>query len=87
MNHIAGEVEGGRLIDARYNGVDEKGRPYTVTAATAWQIDPERVGLTMPKGDITLENGTWLMLTSKTGTFHAACQPARSGEGRDAVSR
>jgi lipopolysaccharide export system protein LptC len=69
MNHITGELDGGKLLDARYNGVDEKGRPYTVTAATAWQINPERVGLTMPKGDITLENGTWLMLTSKEGTF------------------
>jgi lipopolysaccharide export system protein LptC len=69
LSHVSGEVEGGKLMDARYNGMDEKGRPYTITAATAWQIDPERVGLTMPKGDITLENGTWLMLTSKEGTF------------------
>ena len=69
MGHLSGEVEGGKLIDARYNGIDEKGRPYTVTAATAWQIDADKVGLTMPKGDITLENGTWLMLTSKEGTF------------------
>jgi lipopolysaccharide export system protein LptC len=69
MNHVSGEVDGGKLLDARYNGVDEKGRPYTVTAATAWQIDPVRVGLTMPKGDITLANGTWLMVTSKEGTF------------------
>ncbi|MDB5402902.1 MAG: hypothetical protein JWQ55_4920 [Rhodopila sp.] len=69
MNHVSGEVEGGKLIDARYNGIDEKGRPYTITAATARQLDPERVGLTTPKGDITLENGTWLMLTSKEGTF------------------
>jgi lipopolysaccharide export system protein LptC len=69
-NHVAGEVDGGKLIDARYNGLDQRGRPYTVTAATAWQIDPERVGLTTPKGDITLENGTWLMLNSKQGTFN-----------------
>jgi lipopolysaccharide export system protein LptC len=69
LNHVSGEVEGGKLIDARYNGLDEKGRPYTVTAATAWQIDADKVGLTLPKGDITLENGTWLMLTSKQGTF------------------
>ena len=69
LNHVSGQVEGGKLIDARYNGVDEKGRPYTITAATARQIDPERVGLTTPKGDITLANGTWLMLTSKAGTF------------------
>ncbi len=46
-----------------------KGRPYTVTATTAWRIDAQKVGLTLPKGDITLENGTWLMLTSKQGTF------------------
>jgi lipopolysaccharide export system protein LptC len=69
LNHVSGEVEGGKLIDARYNGVDQKGRPYTVTAATAWQIDPQKVGMTLPKGDITLENGTWLMLTAKQGTF------------------
>ena len=69
MSHVSGEVAGGKLIDARYNGLDEKGRPYTVTAATAWQIDPGRVGLTTPKGDIILQNGTWLMLTSKAGTF------------------
>jgi lipopolysaccharide export system protein LptC len=69
LNHVSGEVEGGKLLDARYNGVDEKGRPYTVTAATAWQIDAQKVGLTLPKGDITMENGTWLMLTAKAGTF------------------
>ena len=69
MNHVSGEIDGGKLLDARYNGIDEKGRPYTITAATAWQIDAEKVGLTMPKGDITLENGTWLMLTSKEGTY------------------
>ena len=69
MNHISGELEGGKLIDARYNGLDEKGRPYTITAVNAWKIDAERVGLTSPKGDITLQNGTWLMLSSKTGTY------------------
>lgn len=69
LAHVSGELEGGKLLDARYNGLDEKGRPYTVTSATAWKIDAERVGLTLPKGDITMENGTWLMLTAKEGTF------------------
>jgi lipopolysaccharide export system protein LptC len=69
MAHVSGEVSGGKVIDARYNGVDEKGRPYTLTAATAWQINAQQVGLTLPKGDITLKNGTWLMLNSKEGTF------------------
>jgi lipopolysaccharide export system protein LptC len=69
IGHLSGSVDGGSLLDARYNGLDEKGRPYTITAATARQIDPERVALTLPKGDITMENGTWLMLTAKAGTF------------------
>jgi lipopolysaccharide export system protein LptC len=74
LAHVSGEVEGGKLLDARYNGVDERGRPYTVTAATAWQIAPDRVALTMPKGDITMENGTWLMLTAKDGTYAQSLQ-------------
>jgi lipopolysaccharide export system protein LptC len=69
MSHVSGELEGGMLVNARYNGVDEKGRPYTITAATARQVDPERVAMTTPKGDITLENGTWMMLSAKEGTF------------------
>jgi lipopolysaccharide export system protein LptC len=69
IGRVSGEVEGGRLVEARYHGVDEKGRPYTLTAATAHQLSPERVDLTSPKGDITLENGTWLMLQAKDGTF------------------
>jgi lipopolysaccharide export system protein LptC len=67
--HLTGEVEGGRMIDLRYNGIDEKGRPYTLTAESAKQMDATRIALTMPKGDITLENGTWMMLTARSGTF------------------
>ena len=60
---------GATLTDAHYHGVDEHGRPYTVTAATAHQDEPDRVDLTVPKGDITLENGTWLMVQSKQGVY------------------
>jgi lipopolysaccharide export system protein LptC len=69
MRELSGQVQGGKLIDARYAGVDQKGRPYTVTAATATQVAPSRVALTMPKGDMTLENGTWLMLSALQGTY------------------
>jgi len=62
-------VDGGRLLDARYRGVDERGRPYTLTAATAVQVSPERVDLTTPKGDVTEANGTWLMLQSNDGVY------------------
>ena len=66
---LTGEVEGGHMVDVRYNGVDEKGRPYTVTAASARQMDADRIALTIPKGDMTLENGTWMMVSSRSGTF------------------
>jgi lipopolysaccharide export system protein LptC len=66
---VSSEIEGGQLIEARYHGIDEQGRPYTLTAATAQQAGPERVNLTMPKGDITLKDGTWLMLQAKQGVF------------------
>ena len=69
FRRFSAEVEGGRLVEARYHGVDEKGRPYTLTAATARQGSPERVDLTMPKGDMTLEDGTWMMLNAKLGTY------------------
>jgi lipopolysaccharide export system protein LptC len=63
------QISGATLTDARYRGVDEQGRPYTLTAVTAEQAGPNRINLTMLKGDITLADGTWLMLQSKEGVF------------------
>lgn len=60
---------GATLTDARYHGVDDHGRPYTVTAVTAQQDGPDRINLTVPKADITLTNGTWLMVHSKLGVY------------------
>jgi lipopolysaccharide export system protein LptC len=60
---------GATMTDARYRGIDDHGRPYTVTAATAQQDGPDRINLTMPKADITLTNGTWLMVQSKRGVY------------------
>jgi lipopolysaccharide export system protein LptC len=62
-------IGGANVTDARYRGVDEHGRPYTLTAATAQQIGPDRFNLTTPKADITLTDGTWLMVHSKRGVF------------------
>ncbi len=63
------QIGGATLTDARYRGVDEHGRPYTLTAATAQQVGPDRINLTTPKADITLTDGTWLMVQSKRGVF------------------
>lgn len=69
MSGLSVGMDGARLTDAHYNGVDERGRPYTVTAATAIQSDADRVDLTVPNADITLENGTWLNIRSKQGVY------------------
>lgn len=61
--------ETGQLTDARYHGVDNNGRPYTVTASVAKQVGPERIDLTGPVGDVTLESGSWLMVKSKHGVY------------------
>ncbi len=66
---MSGEVDGATLTNARYRSVDEQGRPYTLTAATAQQVSPDRVNLTTLKADITLTDGTWLMLRSRQGVF------------------
>ena len=61
--------QSGQLTDLRYNGVDERDRPYTVTASAAHQVSPERINLVDPKGDISLEIGSWLMVQSCRGVY------------------
>ena len=69
LREVMGDVAGDTVIDASYHGIDDHGRPYTVTAATATQVGPNRINLTSPKGDITLQNGAWLMLQSDAGVY------------------
>ena len=68
LRHM-GRVAGGRLVDVRYQSVDEKGRPYTVTAAVAVQAGPQRVNLSAPKGDVTMQNGAWLLVQAMQGVY------------------
>lgn len=58
-----------RMKEPRYRGVDERGRPYTITADYALQAGPQRIELTEPKGDVVTENGGWLMVESHEGVF------------------
>jgi lipopolysaccharide export system protein LptC len=68
--HLGGiEPPSGQLTDLRYNGVDNRNRPYTVTASAAHQVSPERIDLVDPKGDISLESGSWIMVQSRWGVY------------------
>ncbi len=61
--------EGGQLTDAHYQGVDDNGRPYTVTATSVRQVGPERTDLEAPKADMQLQSGEWLMVQAKRGIY------------------
>ena len=69
FRRIAGMVDGANMNLARYRGTDERGRPYTMTADVARQVGQGRVDLVEPKGDMTTENGGWLMVESRQGVF------------------
>ena len=69
LHRLAGNVNGAEVIDARYHGVDEQGRPYTLTATTAHQEGPEKFGMTDPVGDMTMQNGGWMQMKSALGVF------------------
>lgn len=69
FRRIAGMVDGASMNNARYRGTDERGRPFTMTADIARQAGQGRIDLVEPKGDMTMENGGWLMVESRQGVF------------------
>lgn len=63
------DAESGRMLDPHYKGVDERNRPYTITAAWATQATATRIDLGDPKGDLVLESGNWLQVEAREGVF------------------
>ncbi len=59
----------GQMLRPRYHGLDGRDRPYTVSADTADRDGPVRINLAAPVGDVTLQNGTWMLLRAKKGVF------------------
>ncbi|SHI83655.1 lipopolysaccharide export system protein LptC [Roseomonas rosea] len=59
-----------RVVDPRYQGVDEQGRPFNVTAFTASQQGSTNVvELEAPRGDLVLSGGGWMLVESRDGRF------------------
>lgn len=67
---LAGESQPG-MDNARYVGTDENSQPYSVTADLARIVSEEtgEVDLQLPKADLTMDDGTWLVLTADTGRY------------------
>jgi lipopolysaccharide export system protein LptC len=59
----------GTMKHPRYRGYDGQNQPYTVVAESADRVGPERFNLRLPRGDLTLQNGTWLEVRSKKGAY------------------
>ena len=71
----ATEAERPNIVNPRLVGTDDKNQPFQITADLAknfqlrkdfWQ-NAAPVDLEMPKADITLKDGSWLVLTANTG--------------------
>ena len=60
-----------QLSNARYQGLDEKNQPFTITADKIRQqdLDSATVNLEGPKADIMLEDESWAAITALTGVY------------------
>ena len=60
------------MTNPRYVGTDKNHRPFSVTADIAKNLSKNSgaVEMEMPKADITLKDGSWLVLTAKEGVFN-----------------
>lgn len=63
------DPDSARMQAPRYRSVDERGRPYTITADWAVQDGPQRVVMSQPKGDLVTEAGGWLLVQSHNGVY------------------
>ena len=59
------------MINARYMGTDKNALPFSITADIAKNLvkGTATVELEMPKADMTLDDGSWLVLTAETGIY------------------
>ncbi len=59
-----------RLSTARYQGIDEQGRPVNVTADRAQQREQQDlIDLTRPRADMVSSSGAWVLLESEAGEY------------------
>jgi lipopolysaccharide export system protein LptC len=66
------EAENLRMVNARFMGVDASKQPFSLTADSADQTNPDSpdIALVAPKADILVSNGAWIALTATRGNFN-----------------
>ena len=60
-----------RMVNPRFSGTNDEGRPFMLTADDARRASPgaDSILLTNPKGDITTDSGAWLALSAAHGNY------------------
>lgn len=69
------------MVNPRYVGADKDNQPYSVTADLARKLSgglslkgADVLELEMPKADLMLKDGSWVVLTAENGIFERAKQ-------------
>jgi lipopolysaccharide export system protein LptC len=72
----ATEAEDPSMVNPRYVGTDKNKQPFSITAdlAKTRAVDSTNIELEMPKGDLMLKDGTWLVLTAESGLYERAAK-------------
>lgn len=67
----ADQTEDPSMVNPRYLGFDKDNQSYSITADLARKLaqGSMSVELEMPKADLTLEDGSWLVVTAESGVF------------------
>ena len=67
----ARETANPSMVNARYVGTDQDNQPFSITADLAKNLlkGASSVELEMPKADVALKDGTWLVLTAEAGNY------------------
>ena len=65
------DVQNLRMVNPRYQGMDKRGEPFTVTADSAMKKNPQSdvVELDHPIADITITRGNWIALKAIYGVY------------------
>lgn len=71
---MAQVAQGDTVFGARYHGMDQQNRPYTVTAAVAQRIGPDRVNLRAPQGELLMHAGGAIILEAQRGVYWRAAR-------------
>lgn len=65
------DLENLRMVSPRFVGTDERNQPFSITADQATQEagGSDVTLLASPKGDISMNNGSWIALTAEQGEY------------------